>query len=299
MATQESSYYYVPETSRLPLFASLGLFLMAFGAAFWITGSGPKVFFVGCLVLAAVLWFWFSTVITENMAGLSNARLKRSYVWGMSWFIFSEVMFFSVFFGSLFYIRQFSVPWLGGEGSDLMSNQLLWQGFQSEWPLLTTPEQAKAGEAASRYIGPSQTIGWVGLPLVNTLILLSSSVTVHIAHTALKNNRKKHFNIWLGLTALGLTFLYVQVIEYAHAYRDLGLTLKSGVYGTTFFMLTGFHGAHVAIGTFMLIVMWSRSVLKGHFKHDDAFGFEAASWYWHFVDVVWAGLFIFVYVLGS
>lgn len=299
MATQESSYY-VPETSRFPLFASFGLFLMAFGAAFWITGSGPTVFFSGCLVLAAVLWFWFSTVITENMVGLSSPKLKRSYVWGMSWFIFSEVMFFSAFFGALFYIRQFSVPWLGGEGSDLMSNQLLWQGFESDWPLLTTPEQAVSGEAASRYLGANQPMGWKGLPLINTLILLTSSVTIHIAHTALKNQNKKQFNIWLGLTAaLGLIFLFFQVEEYAHAYRDLGLTLQSGVYGTTFFMLTGFHGAHVVIGTFMLIVMWLRSVLKGHFKHDDAFGFEAASWYWHFVDVVWAGLFIFVYVLGS
>src|SRR5690606_8722137 len=159
MATQESSYY-VPVPSKFPLFASFGLFLMAFGAAFWITGSGATVFIMGSMVMAAVLWFWFSTVITENMAGLTNAKLKRSYVWGMSWFIFSEVMFFSVFFGALFYIRQFSVPWLGGEGSDPMSNQLLWQGFESDWPLLTTPEQVRAGEAASRYIGANQPMGW-------------------------------------------------------------------------------------------------------------------------------------------
>ncbi|MGQ9424843.1 cytochrome c oxidase subunit 3 [Gilvimarinus sp. F26214L] len=300
MATQGS--YYVPEQSKLPLFASLGLFLIVFGAAGWIrgTGSGMTVFFLGALVFAAVLWTWFSTVIKENMAGMNSAQLKRSYVWGMSWFIFSEVMFFAAFFGALFYLRQLSVPWLAGEGDSAMTNELLWKGFENEWPLLTTPEQAREGEAAARFIGAEQPMGWKGLPLINTLILLTSSVTVHFAHTALKNANKKMFNIMLGLTvALGIIFLFLQVEEYVHAYQDLGLTLQTGVYGTTFFMLTGFHGAHVFLGTFMLLIMWLRSVLKGHFKHDDAFGFEAASWYWHFVDVVWVGLFLFVYVLGS
>ena len=100
------------------------------------------------------------------------------------------------------------------------------------------------------------------------------------------------------LLRLGVVFLFVQGYEYMHAYNDLGLTLNAGIFGTTFFMLTGFHGAHVTLGTFMLIIMFFRA-LKGHFNKEDCFGFEAAAWYWHFVDVVWIGLFIFVYVLGS
>jgi cytochrome c oxidase subunit 3 len=113
----------------------------------------------------------------------------------------------------------------------------------------------------------------------------------------LKDDNRKKFNRWLGITvALGIFFLFLQAEEYIHAYQELGLTLESGIYGTTFFMLTGFHGMHVTLGTVMLLIQWLRG-LKGHFTQDDQFGFEAASWYWHFVDVVWVGLFIFVYIL--
>ncbi len=299
MASEQGTYY-VPEQSKLPIFASLGLFLTVFGAANWMNGNdiGPSIFFCGSLLFAFVLWTWFSTVISENMAGMNDAQLKRSYVWGMGWFIFSEVMFFAAFFGALYYIRAFSVPWLGGEG-DRGSSNMLWEGFEATWPLLTTPDMAANGEAAL-VKGADKAMGWQGLPLYNTIILMTSSVTVHFAHTALKNDKRKAFNYWLGGTvALGIVFLILQVEEYIHAYQELGLTLETGVYGTTFFMLTGFHGAHVTLGTFMLLVMFLRSVLKGHFKTDDHFGFEAASWYWHFVDVVWVGLFIFVYILGS
>jgi cytochrome c oxidase subunit 3 len=299
MASEQGTYY-VPEQSKLPIFASLGLFLTVYGAANWMNGNdiGPSIFFCGSLLFAFVLWTWFSTVISENMAGMNDAQLKRSYVWGMGWFIFSEVMFFAAFFGALYYIRAFSVPWLGGEGERGSSN-MLWGSFEAAWPLMTTPDAALNGEAA-RVTGPEQSMGWQGLPLYNTIILLTSSVTVHFAHTALKSDKRKAFNYWLGASVLmGIVFLILQVEEYIHAYNELGLTLDSGVYGTTFFMLTGFHGAHVTLGTFMLLVMWCRSVFKGHFTADDHFGFESASWYWHFVDVVWVGLFIFVYILGS
>jgi cytochrome c oxidase subunit 3 len=162
------------------------------------------------------------------------------------------------------------------------------------------------GDKAIDFIGPHEGMGWAGwdkllswLPFWNTVILLTSSVTVHIAHVALLNNKKKTFNIWLGITvALGVIFLGVQAFEYYEAYSHYGIKLNSGAYGTTFFMLTGFHGMHVFLGTFMLFVQWMRSMTKGHFKHGDCFGFEASSWYWHFVDVVWLGLFIFVYIMG-
>jgi len=303
MAT--TSTYYVPEQSKLPIFASLGLFLLAFGGGSWINGaSGPFIFLLGSLVMAVVVWSWFSTVIRENRAGLNNAQLKRSYVWGMSWFIFSEVMFFAAFFGALFYIRTFALPWLGGAEGNEMTNQILWQGFENAWPLMITPDAAVNGDAA-KVVGPQQSMSfkdvesiWGWLPLWNTIVLLTSSVTVHFAHTALKNDNYKVFNQWLGVTVLlGIVFLFLQVEEYIHAYNELGLTLESGIYGATFFMLTGFHGAHVTLGTLMLLIMFIRGI-KGHFTHNDCFGFEAASWYWHFVDVVWVGLFLFVYILG-
>ena len=294
------SNYYVPDQSKLPLMAALGLGLIALGAGSWVQGESATIFLAGLGILVFTLYVWFSTVIKENQAGMANAQLKRSYVWGMSWFIFSEVMFFAAFFGALFYIRVLVLPWMSeGETKDL-----LWNGFESSWPLMTTPDQMLNGEAA-QMAGPAENMsfpGWGGLlgwlPLWNTIVLLTSSVTVHAAHTALKNDNRKGFNIWLGLTVLlGAIFLVLQVEEYVHAYSHMGLTLESGIYGTTFFMLTGFHGAHVTMGTIMLLIQWLRG-LKGHFSHDDAFGFEAASWYWHFVDVVWVGLFIFVYVLA-
>lgn len=286
--------YYVPDQSRLPIFASIGLFLTVFGAGNWLNGSqsGPWLFMMGSLSMAFVLWCWFAQVIDENMRGMNSVQLKKSFVWGMGWFIFSEVMFFAAFFGTLFYVRVFAVPWLE-------QDQILWPGFVSEWPLFVTPDMAANGDAA-QFKGPEKIIDPWHLPLINTIILLASSVTVHIAHLALKKDNRKQFNIWLGLTVLlGIAFLIFQVEEYYEAYTELGLTLKSGIYGATFFMLTGFHGAHVTLGTIMLLIMFLRSALKGHFKPDDHFGFEAASWYWHFVDVVWVGLFIFVYVLGS
>lgn len=305
MEHQQASYY-VPEQSKLPLFMALSMFLTVFGLGAWMNGvqGGPFLFVSGFCLLAGTLWVWFSNVIKENMAGLNSAQLKRSYVWGMGWFIFSEVMFFAAFFGALWYVRNIALPTLGDE----LNSNLLWGGFMHDWPLMTTPEMALKGDEATRFVGPHENMGFPEaglfswLPFYNTVVLLTSSFTVHFAHTALKNDKKKGFlgfNFWLGITvALGIIFLFLQVEEYAHAYEHMGLTLDAGIYGATFFMLTGFHGAHVTMGTFMLLVMLLRSVLKNHFTHDDCFGFEAASWYWHFVDVVWVGLFIFVYVLG-
>lgn len=300
MGDQQGSYY-VPEQSKLPLFMALAMFLTVFGFGSLMNGSdgGMSVSIIGFAMLAATMWVWFSTVIKENMAGLNNDQLKRSYVWGMGWFIFSEVMFFSAFFGALLYVRQVALPYLASE-----PNHLLWPGFTGEWPIMETPDQAANGEAAA-VKGPGENMSYPGLkglfgwlPFWNTTVLLISSFTVHIAHMGLNKNNKKQFNIWLGITVvLGIIFLFLQAEEYIHAYH-VGLTIDSGIYGTTFFLLTGFHGLHVTMGTFMLAVMLFRSVFKGHFKHGDAFGFESASWYWHFVDVVWLGLFIFVYILG-
>jgi cytochrome c oxidase subunit 3 len=236
-----------------------------------------------------MLFGWFGAVIKESRAGLYSPQLDRSFRWGMSWFIFSEVMFFVAFFGALFYVRHVSGPALGGEGPKGIAH-MLWPNFQFTWPLLHTPDP-------KLFPPPKEVISPWGLPLINTILLVSSSVTITIAHHALKKGHRGALKIWLAITVLlGCGFLALQAEEYMHAYHELGLTLGSGIYGATFFMLTGFHGAHVTIGTIILFVMLMR-IMKGHFDAEHQFGFEAASWYWHFVDVVWIGLFIFVYVL--
>ena len=296
--------YYVPEQSKMPILMALALGVFAFGSGRWMITGDPTLTLVGVFGIAVMMYCWFRTVIDENIRGLPDAQLKRSYVWGISWFIFSEVMFFAGFFGALFYLRNIAMPWLAGEGAGV-NNYLLWPNFVSEWPLLVTPDQSINGDEAT-FVGAHESLSFPGfsldkllhwLPLWNTIILISSSVTVHIAHHHLKHgdNRKK-FNTWLSITvALGVIFLGLQILEYQEAYGHYGLKLTSGIYGTTFFMLTGFHGFHVAMGTLMLGIQLARS-FKGHFSSDDHYGFEMASWYWHFVDVVWVMLFFFVYI---
>lgn len=300
--SSEASYY-VPEQSKMPILMALSIGTTAYGAGHWMITGDSLICLVGVVAIAAMMYFWFSTVIDENLRGLPNAQLKRSYVWGMSWFIFSEVMFFAGFFGALFYLRNISMPWLGGEGVGV-NNELLWPGFEAEWPLLHTPDQAVNGENAT-FVGAHESLSFPGwsslahwLPLYNTIILITSSFTVHAAHHFLKHgDNRKMFNLWLAVTVvLGVAFLCLQVMEYREAYGHYGITLTSGIYGTTFFMLTGFHGAHVTMGTLMLLIQLIRS-LKGQFTSNDHFGFEMASWYWHFVDVVWVLLFFFVYII--
>lgn len=285
--------YYVPHGSPWPIVASVSMFVMALGGAMWLngTGGGRSVLLLGLAGLTIMMFGWLGAVIRENIAGLYSGQVDASFRQGMAWFIFSEIMFFFAFFGALFYARTLAVPWLGGEGAGEATNSLLWPEFEASWP--TNGPGAIGGNAE----GGFETIGWPGLPLLNTALLLTSSVTITIAHHALKNNNRRMLNIGTLLTiVLGAVFLYVQGVEYVHAYQDLDLRLSTGIYGSTFFMLTGFHGAHVTLGLIMLIVTWLR-ILSGHFTPREHFGFQAVSWYWHFVDVVWVCLFIFVYVL--
>ncbi|MGO4262797.1 cytochrome c oxidase subunit 3 [Lysobacter sp. TAB13] len=287
--TPDANIYYVPHSSRWPFLGSIGLFTTMIGVASWLNevSWGKPTFFVGIAFLIGVLFGWFGDVIRESVRGHYNKQVDVSFRMGMVWFIFSEVMFFAAFFGALFYARQFALPWLGGDGDGVMTNALLWPDFSAAWP-----SSGPAGVG-----GSYQTIPAWGLPLLNTLILLTSGSTVTAAHHALKGGHRKALLFWLGITVLlGCTFLFFQAEEYIHAYTELNLTLGSGIYGSTFFMLTGFHGLHVTLGTLMLAIIWFRC-LKGHFDKDNHFAFEAVAWYWHFVDVVWLGLFLFVYVL--
>ncbi len=288
-AAHPADAYFVPHGSRWPVVASVALFATMVGFASWLNefSFGRPLFFVGLVALAAILFKWFADVIGESLRGYYNKQVDSSFRMGMVWFIFSEVMFFAAFFGALFYTRQYAMPWLNGVGDGAMTNAVLWPQFSAGWP----------SNGPANIGGSFQTVPAWGLPLLNTLILLTSGVTVTIAHHALRAGRRKSLLVFLGLTvALGATFLYFQAHEYIEAYQELNLTLGSGIYGSTFFMLTGFHGAHVTLGTIMLVIIWLRCA-KGHFTRDDHFAFEAVAWYWHFVDVVWLGLFLFVYVL--
>jgi len=283
--TQGAPYYYVPSPSKWPMVGSIALTFFGLGMASWVNGvaAGPWLFAIFLAILAYMMVGWFGEVSRESESGMYSARVDTSFRWSMSWFIFSEVMFFAAFFGALFYARTISMPWLG----DLDHKALLWPDFGAVWP--------NTGPAG--VVEPFQKMGPWPIPTLNTALLLTSGVTLTIAHHALKDNHRGALKFWMLITILlGFTFLGFQAYEYVHAYSELNLKLTSGVFGSTFFMLTGFHGFHVTVGAIMLSVILFR-VLKGHFTADHHFAFEAAAWYWHFVDVVWLGLYVVVYWL--
>ncbi len=287
MSSHAEDRYYVPHGSQWPVIGSIGLFFLMVGVSSWLNGAdaGYWVMLFGAAIVIFMLTGWFSNVIAESQGGLYNGQVDKSFRMGMFWFIFSEVMFFSAFFGALFYARNMSVPWLGGDSNNFFTNMLLWSGFENTWP---TNGPAGMG-------GDYEKMGPFGLPLLNTAILLTSSVTITIAHHALLHNQRKILNVFLAATfLLGYFFVVMQAEEYIHAYQEMNLTMTSGIYGSTFYMLTGFHGMHVTLGAIMLTIMWLRT-MKGHFTPKSHFGFEAVAWYWHFVDVVWLGLYVFVY----
>jgi cytochrome c oxidase subunit 3 len=282
--------YFVPNPSRHPAMAAFGLFFVLLGASQWMNGIewGMYSLLFGLLWFLVVLFQWFSDSIAESETGQYGQQVDSSFRWSMSWFIYSEVMFFAAFFAALWWVRVHSIPSLGEP-----ENAMLWPDFKAVWPSLA----AGATGSPAGTVEPFTTMTPFWLPTINTALLLSSGVTLTIAHHALidGNRRKTIAFMWLTVL-LGITFLSVQGYEYFHAYHELNLKLSSGVYGSTFFMLTGFHGFHVFIGMLMLLFITLR-LQKGHFTASRHFGFEGAAWYWHFVDVVWLGLYVTVYWL--
>jgi len=275
-------YYFVPGPSKWPVAAGVSMLVTMAGASGWVndTAWGPVATTIGILSMLTVLYFWFGDAIKESESGLYGPRIDTSYRWSMSWFIFSEVMFFGAFFGALFYARAITFPWLAD-----LDHKLLWPDFTGQWPSI-----GPAGVVA-----PFESMGPFWIPTINTALLLTSGVTLTIAHHALRAGHRSKTALWLFMTILlGAIFMGFQAYEYHHAYTELGLKMSSGIYGSTFFMLTGFHGFHVTMGAIMLSVVLYR-VLRGHFTPDSHFGFEGAAWYWHFVDVVWLGLYVVVY----
>ncbi|KQP05287.1 cytochrome c oxidase subunit 3 [Pseudorhodoferax sp. Leaf265] len=283
-------YYFVPGPSRHPIMAAIGLFFVILGAGQWINGHdwGKWSLAFGLLFWWVVLYQWFRDAVTESEGGLYGRKIDLSYRWSMSWFIFSEVMFFGAFFTALWWMRVHSVPVLGS-----LDNALLWPDFKAVWPSMA----AGVTGSPANIVEPFQAMTPFWLPTINTALLLTSGVTLTIAHHALQHGERAKTIAWMWATVLlGIVFLFVQGYEYVHAYRDLNLKLNSGPYGSTFFMLTGFHGFHVLVGMLMLLFITLR-LMKGHFTKERHFGFEGAAWYWHFVDVVWLGLYVLVYWL--
>ena len=281
-------YYFVPAPSRFPAMTALSLFFVILGGGQWINGQGWGAYSVmfGLALWAYTLQLWFRQAISESESGLYSDRIDVSFRWSMSWFIFSEVMFFGAFFGALYWTRLHAVPNLGS-----LDNAVLWPDFKAIWPSM----QAGITASPAGVVEPFTTMGPWPLPTINTALLLSSGVTLTIAHHALlAGNRAKTIAFMWITVILGATFMGVQAYEYSHAYKDLNLKLSSGIYGSTFYMLTGFHGFHVFVGMLMLLFITIR-LMKGHFTPQRHFGFEGAAWYWHFVDVVWLGLYIVVY----
>ena len=279
-----SSHYFIPAPSQWPMVGSIAMVFTMFGAAMVVNRNslGWIGMAIGLATLVYMMFGWFGTVSAESERGSYNRTVDVSFRWGMSWFIFSEVMFFASFFGALFYTRLITAPLLGD-----FDHKLLWPDFAVGWP--------HSGPAG--IVDAFTTIGPFWLPTINTALLLSSGVTLTISHHALRADHRSKAALWLAITVmLGVTFLAVQMYEYSHAYSELNLKLSSGIFGSTFFMLTAFHGFHVFLGAVMLTVVLVR-LLKGHFQPDHHFAFEAAAWYWHFVDVVWIGLYIVVYWL--
>ena len=286
----QAPYYFVPSPSRHPAMAALGMFFILLGAGQWINDAvwGKYSVIFGLTWFLVVLYQWFRDSVGESQGGQYGARIDMSFRWSMGWFIFSEVMFFGAFFGALWWVRNHSVPNLGN-----FENALIWPGFQAVWPSNGTGVTA----SPAGIVEPFTTMTPFWLPTINTALLLSSGVTLTIAHHALiANDRAKTLKFMWLTVLLGVTFLGVQGYEYSHAYHEMNLKLSSGVYGSTFFMLTGFHGFHVFIGMLMLTFITLR-LRNGHFTPERHFGFEGAAWYWHFVDVVWLGLYVVVYWL--
>ena len=294
-ATKNHDYHLV-NPSPWPLIGSIGALVMAIGAVVLMRSlgggagllglHGPWLFYVGFLLVLATMALWWRDVINEANGGDHTAVVRLHLRYGMIMFIASEVMFFVAWFWAYFDASLFPAPVypINGDTASVVGMVERAAATGGVWPPKPTADHTFTA-----------TFDPWGLPLVNTLILLLSGTTVTLAHHALLENNRKLLVRGLAITVvLGLLFTALQAYEYGHA----AFTYGGHIYGSTFFMATGFHGAHVIIGTIFLAVCLVRA-MRGAFTPGQHFGFEAAAWYWHFVDVVWLFLFACIYVIGA
>ena len=283
--------YHILNPSPWPLMGSVGAFVMAVGAIILMRSlkggpglfglKGPAVFFLGTLIVLATMFFWWRDVVKEAHAGDHTPVVRIHLRYGMIMFIASEVMFFVAWFWAYFNAALFPA-----DPVHMVRDALFGCGAG------VSPADCKVpGVWPPKGI---ETFDPWHLPLLNTLILLTSGTTVTWAHHALLEGDRKGLKYGLILTVLlGALFTCVQAFEYSHA----AFSFAGNIYGATFFMATGFHGFHVLVGTIFLLVCLFRAY-AGHFTPKQHLGFEFAAWYWHFVDVVWLFLFICIYVWG-
>ncbi len=266
-AHQHEHPYHLVEPSPWPIIGSFAALLLTGGAVMWMheIGAGEWIMSLGFIGILVTMWGWWRDVIHEAREGYHTEVVARGLRLGMALFITSEVLFFAAFFWAFF------------------------------WGALVPPELV-AVSWPPEGVEPIPT--WE-IPFLNTLILLTSGATVTWAHHAIKqNDNRTAFKALLLTVLLGLTFTFFQGYEYYQAIVHEGFTLQDGIFGSAFYMATGFHGFHVQIGTIFLIVCTIRA-WKGDFTPERHVGFEAAAWYWHFVDAVWLFLFTFVYWWGG
>ncbi len=281
MAGAKNHDYHILPPSPWPLMGSLTAGLLAVGGLLWMKGHhfGPAVFGLGFAGVLATMYFWWADVIREAHAGDHTPVVQLHLRYGMILFIASEVMFFVGWFWAFFDFSLFPamVGYTPGAHGEAGTVELLTEGV-AQWP-------PKGLEVINAF----------ELPLLNTFILLLSGTTVTWAHHALIHGDRGGLKKGLWCTILlGAVFSCIQAYEYMHA----PFPFKGLNYGASFFMATGFHGVHVLIGTIFLAVCLVRAY-KGDFTPRQHFGFEAAAWYWHFVDVVWLFLFVSIYIWGS
>ena len=266
MAHSKNHDYHILPPSIWPFIGAVGAFIMLFGAVLWMKGITPLMFFAGLAAVLYTMFAWWSDVVHEGQTGDHTPVVQIGLRYGFILFIMSEVMFFAAWFWSFFKHKLYPM----GPQSPAVDGV---------WP--------PAG---------IETFDPWHLPLINTLILLCSGAAATWAHHALvhEDNREDLKHGLILAIVLGVIFTFFQAYEYSHA----GFGFAGNIYGANFFMATGFHGAHVIIGTVFLAICLMRAY-KGHFSPKQHVGFEAAAWYWHFVDVVWLFLFLAVYVWGQ
>jgi len=267
MAHEKNHDYHILPPSLWPFIGSVGAFVMLFGAVLWMHDNGPWLFMAGFIAVLYVMYGWWAETVTENQVGDHTPVVQIGLRYGFILFIMSEVMFFAAWFWSFFKHALYPMG----------------------------AEEPGYGDGVWPPVGIETFDPW-HLPLINTLILLCSGAAATWAHHALvhDNNRKDMKWGLIAAIALGVLFTFFQVYEYSHA----AFGFSGNIYGANFFMATGFHGFHVVIGTIFLTICLLR-LQAGHFTPDDHIGFEAAAWYWHFVDVVWLFLFASIYVWGG
>jgi cytochrome c oxidase subunit 3 len=284
--------YYVPEHSSRPITTAIGLFFLGLGSILLTENpsAGIVLFIIGVLITGLTLIFWFRDVILENRRGLHDAQMDRTYRWGMFWYLISQAALVLTFFGAVFFARLIIIPGLGGHIDDAfkVTHLLLWPDFTSHWPLANNPDP-------SSFEGPSEIMTIWGWPLVNLLLVVLNVLFVISAQKAVKKNLHRLVTKnMMAVTLLGATFLGLHIYSLYEAIFDYGISLDSGIYGSTFVMINVLIILNVFITLLVMIFLLPRCI-KGEFGAKHHFAIDAIAWLWYFIAAMWFLSFLFLY----